>query len=60
MQDQEETGGPLWTCGEMILKVQAANPPAVPTTTTSCHTARHCPDDPEADRFSDLDHLAHR
>jgi len=24
MQDQEETGGPLWTCGEMILKVQAA------------------------------------
>ena len=24
MQDQEETGGPLWTCGEMILKVQRA------------------------------------
>ena len=24
MQDQEETGGPLWTCGEMIFKVQAA------------------------------------
>jgi pSer/pThr/pTyr-binding forkhead associated (FHA) protein len=24
MQDQEETGGPLWTRGEMILKVQAA------------------------------------
>ena len=24
MQDQEETVGPLWTCGEMILKVQAA------------------------------------
>jgi pSer/pThr/pTyr-binding forkhead associated (FHA) protein len=24
MQDQEKTGEPLWTCGEMILKVQAA------------------------------------
>ena len=24
MRDQEETGGRLWTCGEMILKVQAA------------------------------------